>query len=138
MLFSFNVLAEPVNINKATAKTIAESLKGIGIKKAEAIVKYRKKNGSFKSLTDLSNVHGIGEKTLKSIASDVGLSKGKTSKVKSTKPKKSTESTKPEKNKAGKSAKKKTEKKAKKSKKDNKKKAKKKKTTKKKSSPKTK
>ncbi|MFZ2407014.1 MAG: helix-hairpin-helix domain-containing protein, partial [Methylobacter sp.] len=37
---SFNVIASPVNINTADAKTIAEALSGIGLKKAEAIVKY--------------------------------------------------------------------------------------------------
>ncbi len=76
-LFSLNAFAAPVNINKANAKTLAESLKGIGIKKAEAIVRYRSKHGSFKTLDDLRNVKGIGEKIIKNIASDVGLSKGK-------------------------------------------------------------
>ena len=99
VLFSFNVIAEPVNINRANAETIAESLKGIGIIKAREIVKYRKKNGSFKSLSDLANVKGIGEKIIKNIASDVGLSKGKVTNTKKTKKK------------VAKQAKKKTEKK---------------------------
>ncbi len=84
-LFSFNALAEPVNINKADAKTIAESLKGIGMKKAQAIVRYRKKNGAFKTLDDLMNVKGIGEKTVKKNASNLGLSKGKTKTAKKAK-----------------------------------------------------
>ena len=64
VLFSFNAFAEPVNINKASAQEIAGSLNGIGIKKAEAIVSYRKKNGKFKSADELGNVKGIGEKTI--------------------------------------------------------------------------
>jgi competence protein ComEA len=135
MLFSFNALAEPVNINKANAETIAESLKGIGIKKAEAIVKYRKKNGAFKSLADLSNVHGIGEKTLKNIAPDIGLSKGKVSKTSSAKKKiAKTANKKTKKKETAKIA----DKKAKKQKKVDKKKSKKKKAAKKKSNDKTK
>ncbi len=120
-LLSFNVFAEPVNINKANAKTIAESLKGIGIIKAKQIVKYRKKNGPFRSLSELANVKGIGEKTIKNIAPDVGLSKGKTSNsTKKVKAKKRV------KNKAEKKSKKKS-KDSKKVKKETKKKAKKKK-----------
>ncbi|UXI69442.1 ComEA family DNA-binding protein [Tahibacter amnicola] len=56
--------AQPVNINAADAATIAESLKGVGQSKAEAIVAYREKNGAFKSVEELSEVKGIGDKTL--------------------------------------------------------------------------
>jgi len=76
-IFSFNAYAAPVDINKADAKTIAESLNGIGIKKAEAIVKYRKQHGAFKSQKDLINVKGIGEKTLKKNKADIRFSKVK-------------------------------------------------------------
>jgi len=62
-VFSFNAMATPVNINKADAKTISDSLTNIGIKKAEAIVKYRTEKGAFKTVEDLTNVAGIGEKT---------------------------------------------------------------------------
>ncbi len=86
-LLSFNVLAAPVNINKADAKTISESIKGIGMKKANAIVRYRTKNGPFKSIDDLRNVKGIGEKTIKKIAADTSLSKSKRKKASATKPK---------------------------------------------------
>lgn len=55
---------QPVNINKADAKTIAESLHSIGEAKAKAIVDYRTKNGPFTSVEQLGNVKGIGEKTL--------------------------------------------------------------------------
>ena len=56
--------AQPVNINKADAKTIAESLQNIGDAKAKAIVEYRTKHGAFTAINQLSNVKGIGEKTV--------------------------------------------------------------------------
>ena len=62
-LFSFNAFAAPVNINTADAKTISSSLKGIGLKKAEAIIQYRESNGAYKTLKDVTKVKGIGEKT---------------------------------------------------------------------------
>ena len=56
--------AEPVNINTADAETISSNLKGIGESKARAIVAYREAHGDFKSVYDLANVKGIGEKTI--------------------------------------------------------------------------
>ena len=56
--------ATPVNVNKADAQTIATSLDGIGVSKAEAIVAYRDAHGPFKSVDDLGNVKGVGAKTL--------------------------------------------------------------------------
>jgi competence protein ComEA len=67
-------MAKPVNVNTADAKTIGESLKGIGLKKAEAIVKYRTEKGPFKAVDELDNVSGIGKKTVDSIRADVLLS----------------------------------------------------------------
>lgn len=55
---------QSVNINKASADEIAQVLNGVGKKKAAAIVAYRKANGAFKSLADLTKVKGIGEATL--------------------------------------------------------------------------
>lgn len=65
MLYSFAAFAEPININQADAETISKALTGIGPKKAEAVVQYRKEYGDFKTLKDLENVTGIGEKTVK-------------------------------------------------------------------------
>ncbi len=73
-LCAFNVIASPVNINTADAKTIGEALSGIGLKKAEAIVKYREEKGVFKTVEELVNVNGIGEKTVEKIKNDVLLS----------------------------------------------------------------
>lgn len=52
---------QPVNINSADAVQLA-TLKGIGPKKAEAIVQYRKTHGQFKSVDALASVKGIGLK----------------------------------------------------------------------------
>ena len=57
-------LAEVVDINRADAQEIAASLKGVGIKKAEAIVQYREQYGAFKSPDELVNVKGIGTRTV--------------------------------------------------------------------------
>ena len=62
--------AAGVNINTATQAEL-ESLDGIGPKKALAIIEYRKKNSGFKSVDDLKNVSGIGEKTLEKLKSEV-------------------------------------------------------------------
>lgn len=55
-----------VNINTAD-ESLLQSVSGIGPSKASKIVAYREKNGKFKSVDDLVNVSGIGEKTLASI-----------------------------------------------------------------------
>ena len=57
--------ASPVNINTADALTLSKNIKGIGLKKAQAIIKYREKNGKFKKIEDLMKVKGIGKKLLK-------------------------------------------------------------------------
>lgn len=72
-LLSPNVFATPININTAEAQAIADSLTGIGIKKAEAIVEYRKANGPFKTVEDLAKVQGIGEKTVEKNKADILL-----------------------------------------------------------------
>ena len=53
-----------VDINSADAKTLAESLSGVGLVRAEAIVAYRNANGPFRDIEDLTRVKGIGRKTL--------------------------------------------------------------------------
>ncbi len=58
------IAATPVNVNTADATTLAASLDGVGMAKAQAIVSYRKAHGAFKSEADLAKVKGIGDKTL--------------------------------------------------------------------------
>ncbi len=53
-----------VNINSANEKELMLSLKGIGKKKAKAIIDYRKKHGQFKTVEDLAKVKGIGKKLI--------------------------------------------------------------------------
>lgn len=55
-----------LNLNAATAEQLDE-LKGIGPSKAKAIVEYRELHGPFRSVDDLLNVKGIGEKLLDGI-----------------------------------------------------------------------
>lgn len=57
-------IAQEVNINTADAQSIASSLNGIGLKKAEAIVVWRTEHGNFTDLAGLENVKGIGQKTV--------------------------------------------------------------------------
>lgn len=66
-------LTRPVNINTADAATLAGTLRGIGLSKAEAIVAYRNENGPFKSVDDLVNVKGIGSKTLEQLRPMISL-----------------------------------------------------------------
>ncbi len=57
-------ISQTVNLNKADAKEIAKILKGIGLKKAQSIVAYRKKHGDFKAVEEVASVKGIGVKTI--------------------------------------------------------------------------
>jgi competence protein ComEA len=54
--------AEPVNINTADAESLAAAISGVGLKRAEAIIAYRDKNGPFESVSELVEVRGLGEK----------------------------------------------------------------------------
>lgn len=74
LVLTSTAFAAPVNINTADAQTLAENIKGIGPKKAQAIVTYRRENGSFKSIHDLAKVKGIGEKLVARNKSDLLLS----------------------------------------------------------------
>ena len=62
LAFTSPLFAGPVNINTADEAALAANIKGIGLKKAAAIVEYRKTNGPFKSVEELINVKGIGNK----------------------------------------------------------------------------
>lgn len=55
-----------VNINSATASELS-SLDGIGSVKAQAIIKDREANGEYQTLSDLTRVSGIGDKTIDAI-----------------------------------------------------------------------
>jgi competence protein ComEA len=76
-----------VNINTASAKQL-EVLKGIGAKKAQAIVSYRAQK-PFESIQDLTKVKGIGKKLVQKLRSMVVLSGETTLKPKAKKKRKS-------------------------------------------------
>lgn len=50
---------QKVNINRAEA-WLLEALPGIGQTKAQAIIEYRQQHGAFKSITQITEVEGIG------------------------------------------------------------------------------
>jgi len=55
-----------ININKADS-TELQNLPGIGPSKAAAILEYRNTNGPFKTVEDLKNISGIGDKTFEKL-----------------------------------------------------------------------
>ena len=56
----------PVNLNTATQAQL-ETLPGIGEVKAQAILIWRAANGGFASVDQLTEIDGIGEKTLENL-----------------------------------------------------------------------
>lgn len=60
-----------VNLNEANAKRIAKKVKGIGLKRAEAIVAFRESHGPFKDLKSLSEVKGISKRFVKKHWSEI-------------------------------------------------------------------
>jgi len=61
---AFSYSTQEVNINTADAQSIAESLNGIGLKKAEAIVAWRTEHGNFSDVSSIDQIKGIGLKTV--------------------------------------------------------------------------
>jgi len=53
--------AEAININTADKDALMEAIKGVGEKRAEAIIAYREKNGPFMSVDELAEITGIGQ-----------------------------------------------------------------------------
>ena len=67
-------VAGPVNVNSADAETLSAELTGIGLARAQAIVEYREQFGPFKTVDELLNVSGVGERTLEMNRGDIRLS----------------------------------------------------------------
>jgi len=76
LIFCFGLLFASVDINKATAKEFM-TLTGIGVKKANQIVIFRKENGCFKSIDELTKVKGIGKKTVEKNRENLTISECK-------------------------------------------------------------
>lgn len=68
--------AEPVDINTATADELIVALKGTGVGKAKVakIIEYREQNKGFKSIEELSEVKGIGSKTVEKMRNRIKIS----------------------------------------------------------------
>jgi comEA protein len=64
------IQGETVNINTANLKSLS-ALPGIGPELAKRIIDYRSKNGIFKSIEELKNVKGIGEKIFAKISPQI-------------------------------------------------------------------
>lgn len=58
-----SAVGNKVNLNDSD-KTKLQTINGVGDKKADKIIDYRNQNGPFKSVDDLKNVPGFGEKTV--------------------------------------------------------------------------
>ena len=59
-----------ININTATSQEL-QTLQGIGPAMAQRIIEYRQTSGRFSTVDDLTNVKGIGEKTLEKIRGSI-------------------------------------------------------------------
>lgn len=74
LLFFATAAFAKVNINTATAQELT-TLPGIGQAKAEAIIKHREANGPFKSVDQLTEVKGIGDKILEKLKDEATIGK---------------------------------------------------------------
>lgn len=66
------VNSNKISINKASLDELM-LLDGVGESKAKAIIEYREKNGGFKSLEEIKNVSGIGDKAYEQIKEKITL-----------------------------------------------------------------
>jgi len=64
--------ASPVSLNEASAQELTE-VNGIGDVLAQRIVEYRKEQGGFDKLSQLTEVKGIGEQTLADMKDKISL-----------------------------------------------------------------
>ncbi len=70
-----------IDINTASAEALS-TIHGVGPSTAQSIIRYREKHGGFNSVDELTNVSGIGSKTVEKMRSEVkigNLRRGRTS-----------------------------------------------------------
>ncbi len=63
---AFVIAGDKVNINTASKDELC-ALKGVGPAIAIRIIEYREKNGSFKTIEEITEVKGIGDGTFEKI-----------------------------------------------------------------------
>ena len=61
---------DKVDLNSAD-ETALTTLPGIGAAKAQAIIAYREENGTFKTIEELKNISGIGDKTFEKLKDSI-------------------------------------------------------------------
>lgn len=61
-----------VNLNTATKEQLMQ-VDGIGDKKATKIIEYRQQHGSFKQLSELKDISGIGDKTYQKLSKSLTI-----------------------------------------------------------------
>ena len=61
-----------ININSANLEEL-KKISGVGDEKAQSIIEYREKNGGFKSIDEIKNIDGIGEKTFEKIKDKITI-----------------------------------------------------------------
>jgi competence protein ComEA len=76
LLSPFINIAYALDINTATAKEL-QTLKGIGPKRAEAIIRYREENGPIRSDQDLLSVPGVGASIIKANGEELTFTSNK-------------------------------------------------------------
>jgi competence protein ComEA len=76
VVFSLSFLFADMNLQTATKEELM-AIKGIGEKKAVAIIKYRKTN-KINSADDLINIKGFGPKLIGNVKSNKTVAKKKT------------------------------------------------------------
>ncbi|MGX7245224.1 helix-hairpin-helix domain-containing protein [Enterococcus quebecensis] len=59
-----------INLNQAS-ETELQTLPGVGQKKAQEIIRFREENGGFKTIEDLKNISGFGEKTFEKLKDSI-------------------------------------------------------------------
>ncbi len=64
-----------VNINTASVAEL-DAVKGVTPKQAAAIVEHREKNGPFKSLDELKQLKGFGEKSVAKLSKELMVGEG--------------------------------------------------------------
>ena len=63
---------QPINLNTATLEQL-DTLDGVGPATAQKILEYREQHGGFRSVDELDQVSGIGEKRLAALRERVGV-----------------------------------------------------------------